>query len=75
MSDEYKVVPLTISEVMRMTRRSRRTIDRWIKDGHLHVVDLGGFDGVVLDRGEVARHEKQMRDKQAATRAVADDTT
>lgn len=69
----YDVEPLSISEVMRMTGRSRRTIDRWIKDGHLHAVDLGGFDGVVLDRGEVARHEKRMRDNQAASRAVADD--
>lgn len=65
-----KIEPLTIGEAMKMTGRSRRTIDRWIKDGHLHAVDLGGFDGVIVDRAEAARAEKKMRDNQAASRAV-----
>lgn len=68
----YEVEPLSLSEVMRMTGRSRRTIDRWIKDGHLHPVDLGGFDGVVVDRGEVARHEKRMRDNLKESRTAPD---
>jgi excisionase family DNA binding protein len=65
---DYTIDLLTVTQAMKMTGRSKRTIDRWIKDGRLHSVDLGGFDGVVLDRGEVARCEKQMRDNQSATR-------
>lgn len=64
------IEPISISEAMKLTGRSKRTIDRWIKDGHLHSVDLGGFDGVVVDRMEVARAEKQMRDNQKASREV-----
>lgn len=62
------ITPLTISEVMKMTGRSKRTIDRWIKDGHLHPVDLGGFEGVIVDRTEAALAEKQMRDTQRVGR-------
>lgn len=32
--------PLTIAEVVKRTGRSRRTIDRWIKDGRLRVIQL-----------------------------------
>lgn len=64
------VEPLTIAQAMKMTGRSHRTIDRWIKDGRLHAVDLGGFESVVVDRSEVAKVEKEMRDNQAATRVV-----
>ena len=70
----YDIEPLSIAEVMRMTGRSRRTIDRWIKDGHLHAVDLGGFDGVIVDRGEAARCEKRMRDSQQASRQAGPET-
>jgi excisionase family DNA binding protein len=59
---------LTMSQAMKMTGRSKRTIDRWIKDGHLHSVNLGGFDGTIMPRSEVAEVEKRMRDNQAATR-------
>ena len=59
---------LTVSQAMKATGRSKRTIDRWIKDGHLHSVDLGGYDGVIVPRKEVAEVEKQMRDNQKATR-------
>jgi excisionase family DNA binding protein len=65
---------LTVSQAMSMTGRSKRTIDRWIKDGHLHSVDLGGYDGVIVPRKEVAEVEKRMRDNQSATRTVADET-
>jgi excisionase family DNA binding protein len=64
------VEPLTIAQAMKMTGRSKRTIDRWIKDGRLHAVDLGGFESIVVDRAEVAKVEKEMRDNQATTRAV-----
>lgn len=60
---------LTVSQAMKMTGRSKRTIDRWIKDGHLHSVDLGGYDGVIVDRTELARAEKRMRDNQKVSRA------
>lgn len=63
---------LTMSEAMKMTGRSKRTIDRWIKDGQLHSVDLGGYDGVIVDRTEVAQVEKRMRDNQTATRTEED---
>jgi excisionase family DNA binding protein len=63
---------LTMSQAMKMTGRSKRTIDRWIKDGHLHSVDLGGFDGVIVPRKEVAEIEKRMRDNQAASRSTDD---
>lgn len=68
---------LTVSQAMKMTGRSKRTIDRWIKDGRLHSVDLGGYDGVIVPRGEVAQVEKQMRDNQTVTRSEAapDSTT
>lgn len=75
MTGDYRVEPLSIAEVMAMTGRSRRTIERWIKDGHLRSVDLGGFDGAVVDRSEVARYEKKMRDnlrKNQATTAIED---
>lgn len=58
---------LTMSQAMKMTGRSKRTIDRWIKDGHLHSVDLGGYDGTIVSREEVAHVEKRMRDNQSAT--------
>lgn len=61
---------LTVSQAMKMTGRSKRTIDRWIKDGRLHSVDLGGYDGVIVDRTELAKAEKQMRDNQKASRAA-----
>lgn len=61
---------LTVSQAMKMTGRSKRTIDRWIKDGHLHSVDLGGYDGVIVDRTELAKAEKQMRDNQKMSRKV-----
>lgn len=63
---------LTMSQAMKMTGRSKRTIDRWIKDGHLHSVDLGGFDGVIMPRKEVAEVEKRMRDNRAAGRSEED---
>lgn len=65
---------LTVSQAMKMTGRSKRTIDRWIKDGRLHSVDLGGYEGVIMPRTEVAQVEKRMRDNQAASRTVADET-
>lgn len=65
------IEPMTIAEAMKLTGRSKRTIDRWIKDGHLHAVDLGGFNGVIVDRGEVTRHEKHMRDNLKESRMVA----
>lgn len=67
MSD-FNIEYLTVSQAMKATGRSKRTIDRWIKDGHLHHVDLGGFDGVIVPRAEVAEVEKQMRDNQKVTR-------
>ncbi|NUQ98354.1 MAG: helix-turn-helix domain-containing protein [Streptomyces sp.] len=63
---------LTMSQAMKMTGRSKRTIDRWIKDGHLHSVDLGGYDGTIMSRDEVANVEKRMRDNQSATRSRED---
>ncbi len=33
--------PLTIDEAAEVAGRTRRTIDQWIKDGHLRVVPLG----------------------------------
>lgn len=68
------IEPISISEAMKLTGRSKRTIDRWIKDGHLHPVDMGGFDGVIVDRMEVARAEKQMRDNQQASREADPET-
>lgn len=70
MSD-FNIEYLTMSQAMKATGRSKRTIDRWIKDGHLHSVDLGGFDGVIMSRGEVAEVEKQMRDSQGESRTTA----
>lgn len=65
--------PLTIAQVMSRTGRSRRTIDRWIKDGHLRTVDIGGVEGRVLIEKEVALYEKQMRDNQKSSRAAGQD--
>lgn len=64
------VTPIPLSEAMRITGRSKRTIDRWIKDGHLHPVDLGGFDGVIVAEEELLRAEKQMRDHLKESRAT-----
>lgn len=65
------IEPLTIAEAMKLTGRSKRTIDRWIKDGHLHPVDLGGFNGVIVAKGEVWQAEKLMRDHQKESRESA----
>lgn len=65
------ITPIPLSEAMRITGRSKRTIDRWIKDGHLHPVDLGGFDGVIVAEGELLEAEKRMRDHQKASREVS----
>jgi excisionase family DNA binding protein len=66
---------LTVSQAMKATGRSKRTIDRWIKDGHLHSVDLGGYDGVIVERTELAKAEKRMRDNQATSRTTGKSAT
>lgn len=68
--NDFNIEYLTVSQAMKATGRSKRTIDRWIKDGRLHSVDLGGYDGVIVPRKEVAEVEKQMRDNQKETRAM-----
>lgn len=60
--------PLSIAQAMAITGKSRRTIDRWIKDGHLRTVRLDGE--VVLVEDDVLEHEKRMFDNLQRSRQV-----
>lgn len=60
--------PISIADAMARTRRSRRTIDRWIHDGRLRVVQLDNPPEVVLIEREVVALEKRCRDARAAGR-------
>jgi excisionase family DNA binding protein len=54
--------PLTIKQAMELTGRSARTIDRWIHDGRLRKVRLGGDppEEVLIER-EVLEAERDTR--------------
>lgn len=58
--------PLSIPEVVARTRRSRRTVDRWIKDGRLRTIDLGYPPTRVAILRDVVQVERETR--QAAAR-------
>ena len=60
--------PITMAEAMRRTGRSKRTIDRWIVDGHLRRVQLD--QDVVLVEREIVEYDKRMRDNLKASRGI-----
>lgn len=60
--------PISIEDAMARTRRSRRTIDRWIHDGRLRTFQLEDPPEVVLIEREVVALEKQCRDARAVGR-------
>lgn len=70
--------PLTIKQAMELTGRSERTIDRWIHDGRLRKVRLGGDppQDVLIER-EVLETERATRRaaRQGRPRAKTADTT
>jgi hypothetical protein len=57
---------LTVTEVMERTGRTRKTVNRWIKDGRLATVTLDNPPRTVAATGDVLELEQQMR---AATKA------
>jgi hypothetical protein len=63
---------LTIAEVMERTNRSRKTVDRWIKDGRLATVKLDDPPGTLAAVGDVVELEQRMR---AAVQASKDAIT
>jgi excisionase family DNA binding protein len=60
--DDPLLRPLTIKQAMELTGRSNRTIDRWIQDGRLRKVKLGGDppQEVLIER-EVLEAERATR--------------
>lgn len=52
---------LTIAEVMERTGRTRRTVDRWIKNGQLAIVKLDDPPTTVAAIGDVLEVEQRMR--------------
>lgn len=60
--------PISIERAMQITGRSRRTIDRWIKDGRVAAVRLPGSEESVLIERQVAEAEKACRDARAGGR-------
>jgi predicted DNA-binding transcriptional regulator AlpA len=58
--------PITMAEAMARTGRSRRTIDRWVKDGHLRRVQLEDRTPIFVER-EVVEYDKRMRDNLRAS--------
>jgi excisionase family DNA binding protein len=57
--------PLTIKQAMEVTGRSERTIDRWIHDGRLRKVRLGG------DPPQEVLIEREVLEVERATRRAA----
>lgn len=53
--------PISIADAMRLTGRSKDTIDRWIKQGHLRVVRLDQPPEDVLIEREVVDTEYRKR--------------
>lgn len=59
-SDEY----VTLAAAMRRTSRSRRTIGRWVKAGHVRTMDVGdvkGYHVQDLVDAEAAAHYNAAR--------------
>jgi hypothetical protein len=54
--------PISIADAMARTGRSRRTIDRWIHDGRLHIFRLDNPPEDVLIERDVVALEKACRD-------------
>jgi len=54
--------PVSIEEAMRITGRSRRTLDRWIHDGRLRVVRLENPPEDVVIEQQLVDVEKTTRD-------------
>jgi len=63
--------PISIKQAMAITGRSRRTIDRWIRDGHLRTVKLQDPPEDVLVEREVVQVEKSMRDSLRRSQGAA----
>lgn len=57
--------PLTIAQAMALTGRSERTIERWIHDGRLRKVRLGG------DQPQDVLIEREVLETERATRRAA----
>lgn len=53
--------PISIEDAMARTRRSRRTIDRWIHDGRLRTFQLEDPPEVVLIERDVVEMERAAR--------------
>lgn len=71
MSDDSRdplFTPLTIAEVMERTGRSKKTIDRWIKDGRLATVKLDNPPETVAIERDVVELEQRMRANLKASR-------
>lgn len=63
--------PVPLAEVVARigNQRSQRTIDRWIKDGRLRVIDLGDPPGKVVILRELLELEQEMTAAVEASKA------
>lgn len=76
--DDPLFKPLTLAQVLEITGRSPRTIQRWINDHKLHPLEdpaapNRSFEAahrrrVIFDESEVVEVEKEMRDAASANR-------
>lgn len=62
--------PVPLAEVMDRVKRTKRTIDRWIKDGHLRVIHLENPPEDVVILRDLVETDKAMRDALAASKAA-----
>lgn len=63
--------PLTMREVLEITKRSPRTIKRWIDDGHIRAYtpyERAHRRDVVFNEDEVVEVEKRMHDADMANK-------
>jgi hypothetical protein len=60
--------PVPLADVMARIPRSKRTIDRWIKDGRLRVIQLWDPPEKVVLLRDLVELEKEMRDALQASR-------
>jgi len=68
-ADDPMFKPLTLAQVVEITERSRRTVERWVKDHRLTAYEETHRRTVVFNEDEVLEVEQKMA---AAARANRD---
>jgi excisionase family DNA binding protein len=57
--------PISVEDAMALTGRSRRTIERWIHEGRLELVQISPLEKVLVERQVV---DAEQRARQAVRR-------